>query len=81
MNILFWNVYQKALDECLLKIIIEKNCDLISLAEYPNEIESLCSKLNLYSREEYKVVPNYGGCQKIKALIKTMINTIPFIAK
>lgn len=70
MNILFWNVYQKALDECLLNIIIEKNCDLISLAEYPNEIESLCSKLNLYSREGYKVVPNYGGCQKIKALIK-----------
>lgn len=74
MNILFWNVNKKALDECLLEIIIEKNCDLIGLAEYPKDIQSLCNKVNLYSREEYKVVTNYGGCQKIKALIKEEYN-------
>nr|WP_024838078.1 hypothetical protein [Clostridium sp. 12(A)] len=73
MNILFWNVNKKALDQCLIELITERNCDLVVLAEYPNEIGGLCCRLNLDAKEEFILVPNFGGCDRIKALIKISI--------
>ena len=74
MNILFWNTYRnkykKNIDDCLIELIIENNCDIIFLAEYVDELNDLCFKLNIKSKEGYKILPNNKGCDHIKGLIK-----------
>lgn len=75
MNILFWNVQEKCLDECLIELIIENQCDLIVLAEYPENMDDVCARLNLKVKEKYIEVPKFGGCDfngcdKIKAMIR-----------
>ncbi|MCL2250238.1 MAG: endonuclease/exonuclease/phosphatase family protein [Oscillospiraceae bacterium] len=74
MNILFWNTSNNAnkdlLDECLVEIIQEKNCDIIVLAEYNGDVQQFCHSLNLALSEEYKPIPNNAGCDKIKGIIK-----------
>lgn len=75
MNILFWNMNGKSLDECLKEIAVENNCDFIILAEYPGDIHFICKYLNMYIQDEYCVVPNNGGCNRIKAMIKSSYKT------
>lgn len=74
LNILFWNTYRNKhrenIDDCLINLIMEKSCDIIVLSEYKEDISSLCNVLNIKSKEEYIPIPNYGGCEKIKGLIK-----------
>ncbi len=71
MNLLFWNVKNKGLDDCLVELTMEKNCDLIVLAEYPKEIGRLCNRVNVLSKNNYMPVTNLGGCNKIKAFMKS----------
>ena len=74
MNILFWNTHNNAnkynIDHCMLELITDKKCDLIVLAEYSDDLSYLCQMLNSAPGEEYRPIPNNGGCDKIKGLIK-----------
>lgn len=74
MNILFWNTYKNKnkinIDNCITDLLAEKNCDIIVLAEYLDDIISLCEKINMSSKEEYMPIPNFGGCEKIIGIIK-----------
>lgn len=72
MNVLFWNMQGKILDECLLEIILENNCDFIVLAEYPGNVEAVCNCLNTRGNKDFSAVPNMGGCDKIKAMINSV---------
>lgn len=74
MNILFWNThkntYKENIDSCLIELIIENNCDIVLLAEYIDELNDLCFRLNVKSKESYTILPNNKGCDHIKGLIK-----------
>lgn len=70
MNLLFWNMKNKGLDDCLVELTKEKDCDFVALAEYPKEIGRLCNRINLLSENNYIPVTNLGGCEKIKAFMK-----------
>lgn len=74
LNILFWNTYRAKnkdnIDNCLIDIIQEKECDLIILAEYNKPIRQLVNMINIKSNIEYKPIPNNGVCNKIKGIIK-----------
>ena len=74
LNILFWNTYNNAnkynINNCISELISDKSCDLIILAEYNDEISMLCQLVNKQSDEGYHPIPNYGGCARIKGLIK-----------
>jgi hypothetical protein len=61
-NILFWNaginkckdddeVKVDHIDNCIIDLIVEKNCDLVILAEYQNDLENLCNKISLHGRD------------------------------
>ena len=50
MNILFWNTSKNLTDNitnCLDEIIHEKDCDIVVLAEFDNDINNLCNMVNL----------------------------------
>lgn len=71
MNLLFWNTYNnKQIDSCLVEIITEKHCDIVVLAEYDNDISELCRELNKKTQEPFTVIPNMGGCDRIKGIIR-----------
>ena len=57
MNILFWNTYQtknrENIDSCLVEMILEKDCDIIILAEYSNTTDQICKVLSNMSKHEY----------------------------
>ncbi|KMW10661.1 MULTISPECIES: hypothetical protein [Lachnospiraceae] len=75
MNILFWNTHNNmSLDDTLIDLVLERNCTLLVLAEYENDINELCKKMNLRSKTDYKIIPSYGGCTKIKAIIAKKYN-------
>jgi hypothetical protein len=61
-NILFWNaginkckdegkVKLDHIDNCIIDLITENNCDFIILAEYQNNLDDLCNKLSLHGRD------------------------------
>lgn len=75
MNILFWNMQGKNLDECLIEMITENNCDLIILAEYPYPVNQLCNRLNLYVKGNYVGIPVFNDCKRITSLIKNKYKT------
>jgi len=56
-------------------MILEKKCDIIILAEYEGEMSYLHDTINLSSRDTYKELPGYDGCEKIKGLIKSKYRT------
>ncbi|MBB6447597.1 hypothetical protein [Bacillus benzoevorans] len=45
MNYLFWNTNEKPVNGILEQIILDKECDIISLAEYTDNITQLLSNL------------------------------------
>ena len=71
MNILFWNTGLKGertvnatnVEKCLREIIEEKNIDLLVLAEYNSNIESLCQQSNA------QFSPLFNNSGYIKAMI------------
>ena len=77
MNVLFWNTSRNSnkynINNCIIELVLDKNCDLIVLAEYDNDITYLCEIINKASIEEYCPIPNNGGCDKITGLIKKKI--------
>lgn len=65
------------INKCISEIIIEKSCDVIFLAEYPaEEILKLCNEVNVFSPQNYKPLPSYGGCSHICGLISNRYKTI-----
>ena len=58
----------------MTELILEKDCDIIILAEYADNIQILCGLTNILSKDEYIPIPNNGGCEKIKGLIKKKYN-------
>lgn len=79
MNILFWNTYKNNakgnIDKCLIDFIFEKQCDIIVLAEYEDNVKSICDMINSLCKEEYIPIPNYGGCERIKGIINKKYKT------
>ncbi|MCL1872902.1 MAG: endonuclease/exonuclease/phosphatase family protein [Clostridiales bacterium] len=76
MNILFWNVNKKkAIDACLEELILAKDCDIVVLAEYENDVNELNDLVNISSRRQYNPLPSFLdrkgilGCKKIHGLI------------
>lgn len=73
MNVLFWNTFRTRnkgnIDNCIMDLVSEKGCDIIILAEYLEPIVNLCNMVNTDSELEYKPIPNYSGCDKIKGII------------
>lgn len=52
IGIAFWNVYRKNdIDDSVRDLIIEKKCDILILAEYPNDVINLCNDLSLKNRD------------------------------
>ncbi|MCL1914385.1 MAG: hypothetical protein FWG10_11065 [Eubacteriaceae bacterium] len=74
MNVLFWNAHRTThkenIDNCIIEITKEKDCDLVVLAEYDEPLDDLCSILNTKFKNRYKPLPNNKGCDKIKGIVK-----------
>ena len=62
------------MDSCLLSLIEENNVDLLILAEYGGEVDRLCKIVSSLSGTQYIVIPNDGGCNKIKGIINGQYN-------
>lgn len=77
MNVLFWNTnlrdFQNKksdnIKKCLIEMIIENKVDLLSLAEYSDNMQELCDLINVRTRLRYIPIPNHGGCKKIKGIL------------
>ena len=63
------NKNRNNINNCLLEIAVDKKCDIIVLAEYNDDIKDLYSLLNNNSVEKYNIIPEMGGCERIKGLI------------
>jgi len=83
MNILFWNTdklkNKNNINNCLIELIVEKDCDIVILAEYTDTVRNLCASINIESKEDYAPIPNNGGCEKIKGIIKKKYNNVELI--
>ena len=74
MNVSFWNTHKnKCINEFLMSIIIERDIDIMIMAEYEDDINSLINML--YIKEKYyrEVVPI--ACKKIKIIHRNNITT------
>ena len=76
MNILFWNTLRSnrkhidKVNDCIIDLISEKECDIVILAEYNGAVEDICHLQNVGQKEEFCLIPNFGGCDRIRGLIK-----------
>ena len=56
LNILFWNTdklkNKNNINNCLAELISEKDCDIVILAEYIDNIQNLCASINIVSKKE-----------------------------
>ncbi|ADQ15727.1 endonuclease/exonuclease/phosphatase family protein [Halanaerobium hydrogeniformans] len=68
MNYLFWNTNRNKINNYLKSLIIELNCDIVVLAEYKDDINTLLTKLTNENFGLYHV-PKIG-CQRIDILTK-----------
>lgn len=69
MKVLFWNTHNNVnINDYLECIIMEKECDIIVLAEYSGQLDQLCNTLSL-SGEDYLTIKNVG-CPRIKIVAK-----------
>ena len=69
MNILFWNINGKSPEDCLQELLTENNVDLLILAEYPYNIDNLCTQVNAVSCVPYKAIPCISGRTRIQGII------------
>ncbi len=73
MNISFWNTYRnKEINEFLISLIIEKNLDILVLAEYNDNIYDLINELYIKGRSFKEV--NFLACKKIIILCRKVIS-------
>lgn len=76
IGIAFWNVHKNSdIDETLQKIIIQKKCDILILAEYENSTEGFCNLLSLKGKDFYTVP--VIGCDRIKMMADKFIKSEP----
>ena len=72
MNISFWNTHKnKSINEFLISMIIEKNIDMMILAEYEDDIKHLINEL--YIKKKYYTEITPIACKKIKILYRKNI--------
>lgn len=72
MNISFWNTHKnKSINEFLISMIIEKNIDMMILAEYEDDINHLINEL--YIKKKYYTEITPIACKKIKILYRKNI--------
>lgn len=82
MNILFWNTglsknregNSKRIIECIQEILIENSVDLLILAEYPYDTQTLCTVSSALSAIQYKSIPNYSKSYRIRGIINSKYN-------
>ncbi len=75
MKIVFWNTYKNInINEYLVNLIIEHNCDIIVLAEYKGNEANLKNELYIrgYEFEEYSMF----ACKKIKIFYNKNVRII-----
>lgn len=77
MNYLFWNVNKnKRINNVIKDVIIDNDCDVIALAEYEDDLNSLIK--DLYS-EGYNFYPlDQIGCKRIQIITKFKPKQIKF---
>ena len=51
-------------------MLIEKHCDIIVLAEYSFDMDELLAEINANSKYSFSAIPNFGGCERIRGIIK-----------
>ncbi len=77
INILFWNIYKKNLIDILCEIIIEKQIDIIAMAECENlDVKALINHLHVQGYF-MKIVEIYPENRDIKVLAKDDIKISP----
>jgi len=68
MKYLFWNTGRKQVNEVLERLIEELSCDVISLAEYTDDLDGL--KQSLHNKgHEYHEIPTIG-CERVTLLTR-----------
>lgn len=66
-RIMFWNVHRNPnIDYILQDVILEKECNILILAEYNNNLTSFCNKLSVQNKDFYEVP--IIGCKRIKII-------------
>ncbi len=71
MNIAFWNTHQnKEINSMIVNLVIQRDLDLVTLAEYGANLDELREKLNDNGIREY-YIPDI--CERIKAFGKSTI--------
>ncbi|MBU5256838.1 endonuclease/exonuclease/phosphatase family protein [Tissierella praeacuta] len=74
MNYLFWNTNKKPVNNVIMKMIIDLECDVIGLAEYTDNIQELIGELWIKGHYLYEV-PQIG-CDRIHILTRFELEDI-----
>ncbi len=73
MNISFWNTHKnEKINEFLISLILEKNLDIMILAEYNDNINYIINELYIKGKVYKKV--DFFACEKIIVLCRKVIN-------
>lgn len=73
MNISFWNTHRnKKINKILISLILEKNIDIMILAEYNDNINFIINELYIRGKEYRKV--DFIACEKILMICRKDIN-------
>ena len=51
-----------------MELTVEKECDIVILAEYSDAIIQFCNKINIMAKDAYAPIPAHGGCKRIKGI-------------
>lgn len=67
MNVLFWNTCKNTeIDSYIYDFVEEVPCDIIILAEYPNNVDRLCVQLSFLQKDFYPWIT--AACSKLSIL-------------
>ena len=73
MNITFWNTHKnKKINEFLIALILEKNLDIMILAEYDDNIDYIINELYIKGKIYKKIY--FLACKKIIIICRKFIN-------
>ena len=65
------NTKARHINACLIEMLDEYGVDLLILAEYGDDLQKLCDEVSFGKSDGYKLIPNDGGCERIKGIIKS----------
>jgi exonuclease III len=73
MRFLFWNTNNnEKIDRALMRLILQKDCDVIVLAEYDRNLVAFCNELNIVTHKHYNQVYEFTKGQKVHVITNTM---------